>query len=103
PTACQAGSSSASCRPLQSPSSFLLLFLLNLIEHRALFVVQHSCIEQLGPPFERSPQCRPLPPEAHLFVMSREKHVWHLLAGELRRPRVVGVIEEPPRKRAFLP
>ena len=41
----------------------------------------------------------PLPPLANLAVMARDQHVGNFPVPELRRPRVVRIVEQPARKR----
>ena len=66
-----------------------------------LLVVERRRVQQLRTPLKRPPQRRHLPPPPNLLVVPRQQHVGHFLPGELRRARVVRVIEQPARKRVL--
>src|SRR5215831_8510914 len=96
------GTSGRACRASNFSKSFMgtsLLFLLRalplpLSEQLAVFTRQVRPPQEVGPPLERAAQ-RFFAPEARdPAVVSGKQHVRHPVSSEVRRPGVVGAVEE---------
>src|SRR5512139_4100706 len=77
-----------------------LLPLLNqLANDVALLGIEFGSPQQFRPPLERAPKRLAAPPAPDLAVVPRQQDSRHLLVPELGRPRVLGKVEQPSRKR----
>src|SRR5687767_12341948 len=77
-----------------APMGDSLLRFHQLSQDFLLFHIQLCIGQQIRPPHERQLNRLALSPLANLAVMARDEHIRHLPLSELRRPRVVRIIQQ---------